>query len=66
MRILVVFYIFSLGNNVVAAFAEILRQRDFRNRKGRLQEEMEALGHRVLFNQSFITSSILSGVTGVE
>ena len=41
---------------------------DFQDQKGRLQEDVEALGHHVLFYPSSIVSSILSSAqtTGVE
>ena len=41
-------------------------ERDFQDQKGHLQEEVEALGHRVLFTLSFIVSLILSSATGAE
>ena len=41
-------------------------ERDFRSQKGLLQEEVEALGHRVLFTSSSIVNLVLSSATGDE
>ena len=44
-------------------------ERDFQDQKGRLHEEVEALGHQALlsfFTLSFIVCLVLSSATGAE
>ena len=41
-------------------------ERDFQDQKGRLQEEVEALGHRVLFYPKFHCELNLLSATGAE
>ena len=49
-----------------AALTEFLGLRDFREQKGRLQEEVEALGNYVLFYPKFRCELNLLNATGVE